>query len=109
VAAGAGCIRDTEGVFMSGRVVSTESAAASIKMMEKIINGGLHDQITALDAEGKNLSQPEIWDGTLANQFRSEIWPSAHKALIEAQKALEELRTQIQLINQNIMTAGGNQ
>jgi uncharacterized protein YukE len=94
---------------VSGRVVSTESAVASINKMQQIIAGGLNDQISALDAEGKNLSQPEVWDGTLATQFRSEVWPATHKALTEAQKALEELRSKIMLINNNILSAGGNQ
>ena len=93
---------------MSGRVLSTDSAKQSIQRMQQIIVGGLSEQIYALDAEGKNLSQPEIWDGTLAGQFRGDVWPSTHRALLEAQKALDELRSKISLINTNIMTAGGN-
>ena len=91
-----------------GRVLSTDSAKSSIQKMQQIINGGLTQQIQALDNEGKNLSLPEIWDGNLAQQFRGDIWPATHKALLDAQTALEELRNKIQLINTNIMTAGGN-
>ena len=69
---------------MSGRVLSTDSAKQSIQRMQQIIVGGLSEQIYALDAEGKNLSQPEIWDGTLAGQFRGDVWPSTHRALLEA-------------------------
>jgi uncharacterized protein YukE len=93
---------------MSGRVLSTDSAKQSITRMQQIISNGLAEQIKALDSEGKNLSEPEIWDGTLAGQFRGEVWPSTHKALLDAQSALEELRNKIGMINTNIMTAGGN-
>ena len=93
---------------MAGRVLSTESGKTSIVKMSQIIKGGLSDQIAALDREGKNLSTPEIWDGNLATQFRSQIWPDTHKALNDAKVALEELRSKLDVINRNIMTAGGN-
>jgi uncharacterized protein YukE len=76
--------------------------------MQQIINGPLVDQIRALDNQGRTLSDPNIWDGNLAQQFRSE-WPNTHNALQKTQQALEELRRNVQTINQNIMTAGGNQ
>ena len=93
---------------MAERVLSTAAAREAIQRMQQIINGPLVDQIRALDNQGRTLSDPNIWDGNLAQQFRSE-WPNTHNALQKTQQALEELRRNVQTINQNIMTAGGNQ
>lgn len=92
---------------MARRVLSTDRAKASIQQVQAIINGGLADQITKLDAQGKILSEPDVWDGPLAQQFRDQIWPETKSALDNAQRELEELRQQLQKISQNIMTAGG--
>lgn len=92
---------------MSDRVLSTAEGKAAITRMQQIINGGLVEQIQRLNAEGEKLSQPNIWDGRLAQEFRGN-WPATHKALQEAQRQLEELRTKVQKINENIMQAGGN-
>lgn len=98
----------SEEFLMSGRVLSTDSAKQSIQRMQQIIGGGLLEQISALDGEGRNLSLPEVWDGLLAGQFRGDVWPSTQRALMDAQQALDELRSKISIINTNIMTAGGN-
>jgi hypothetical protein len=90
------------------RVLSTETAKQSIVQMQSIINGGLLDAINQLDREGQTLSQPEVWDGQLAAQFRGEVWPSSKSALDQVKVQLEELRLQLDKINVNIMTAGGN-
>ncbi len=92
---------------MAGRVLSTDRAKASIQQVQAIINGGLAEQINKLDAQGKILSEPDVWDGPLAQQFRDQIWPETKSALDNAQRELEELRQQLQKISQNIMTAGG--
>ena len=92
---------------MSDRVLSTATARQSILKMQNIINGGLIEQIDSLNREGQTLSQPDVWDGQLAGQFRNN-WPQTYAALKKAQQELEELRANIQKINQNIMTAGGN-
>jgi uncharacterized protein YukE len=92
---------------MSERVLSTETARQAIQKMQQIINGPLMEQIDALNREGQTLSDPNVWDGRLAQQFRSE-WPQTHSALMKAKEALEELRADSDQINQDIMTAGGN-
>ena len=93
---------------MSTRVLSTEEAKAAITSMQSLIAGGLTDQVRQLDAEGQRLSDPNVWDGALATEFRSELWPQTKTALERCVAALEELRTRLQSINQNIMAAGGN-
>lgn len=89
------------------RVLSTEEARASITQMQAIINGGLLEQIQSLDAQGQRLSDPNVWDGQLAAQFRG-TWPETKRALDTMRTQLEELRAQVEAINRNIMTAGGN-
>ena len=89
------------------RVLSTEQAKSAINQMQSIINGGFTDQISALDAQGKILSDPNTWDGPLAAQFRGSTWPETKAALDKARQELEELRTQLDKISQDIFAAGG--
>lgn len=92
---------------MSTRVLSTERAKAAIQQVQAIVNGGLSEQIAKLDAQGRTLSDPDVWDGPLAQQFRDQIWPETKSALDKATQELEDLRQQLQKIAQNIMSAGG--
>ncbi len=89
------------------RVLSTEAARTSIEKMRAIINNGLVEQVNQLAAEGRNLSQPEVWDGTLAAQFRGD-WEVTEAALRNTNAELERLRDAVERINTNIMMAGGN-
>lgn len=89
------------------RVLSTQQAKDAISKIQNIVNGGLSDQITALNNEGLTLSDPNVWDGPLAERFRSSTWPETKSALDKAKNELEELRAQLDAISQNIMTAGG--
>ncbi|KAD3456067.1 pyrophosphorylase [Arthrobacter yangruifuii] len=89
------------------RVLSTEQAKSAIAQVQSIVNGGFTDQISALDAQGKILSDPNIWDGPLASQFRGSTWPETKAALDKARQELEELRTQLDKISQDIFSAGG--
>lgn len=89
------------------RVLSSEEARMAITQMQNIINGGLTEQIRNLDSQGQRLSDPNVWDGRLAVEFRSQ-WPDTKRALDVMSQRLEELRGHVQLINQDIMTAGGN-
>lgn len=93
---------------MTTRVLSTAEAESAIRRMQGIVNGGLVDQIRQLDAEGRVLSDPNIWDGALASEFRGAVWPDTKAALDKVTAQLEELRGRIEMINRNIMTAGGN-
>ena len=90
------------------RVLSTEQAKAAIGQVQSIINGGFTDQISALDAQGRILSDPNIWDGPLAAQFRgSNVAGETKAALDKAKTELEQLRGQLQKISQDIFSAGG--
>lgn len=92
---------------MPGRVLATEQAKTSIQQVQAIINGGLADEIAKLDQQGRTLSDPDVWDGPLAQQFRDQIWPETKAALDKAKQELDELRDQLDRISTNIMQAGG--
>ena len=92
---------------MAGRVLTTEQAKQAITTLQNIINGGFTDQISQLDAQGRILSDPNVWDGPLAAQFRGSTWPETKTALDKAKTELEQLRTQLNQISTNIFTAGG--
>ncbi|NOK57373.1 MAG: WXG100 family type VII secretion target [Chloroflexi bacterium AL-W] len=93
---------------MSDRVLSSGAARDAISKMQTLINSDLIAQINALNAQGQILSDPNVWDGSLAGQFRGD-WPSVKARLDTVAQTLEELRSKVQMINQNIMSAGGNQ
>jgi uncharacterized protein YukE len=95
-----------EGLGMSQRVLSTEAARAAIQKMQMILSGDLQGQIGQLEAQGETLSDPNVWDGPYAMQFRSE-WPQQRTALMDILNALDELRVSVQRVNENIMQAGG--
>ena len=92
---------------MPARVLATEQAKTSIQQVQAIINGGLADEIAKLDQQGRTLSEPDVWDGPLAQQFRDQIWPETKAALDKAKQELDELRDQLDRISTNIMQAGG--
>jgi uncharacterized protein YukE len=92
---------------MSDRVLSTQTAREAIQQMQRIINSGLAEEIESLNKQGRTLSDPNVWDGRLAEQFRSE-WPETYNALKKAQEEVERLRAEVQKINEDIMMAGGN-
>jgi uncharacterized protein YukE len=89
------------------RVLSTDQARSAIQQIQQIVNGGLVEAIDRLDHQGRTLSDPEVWDGPLAQQFRDRTWPETRTALSKAQQELDQLREQLARIAQNIMTAGG--
>jgi uncharacterized protein YukE len=92
---------------MADRVLSTDQAKQSITKMKALIDGGLTQQINDLHKEGTTLSDPNVWDGNLAVQFRG-AWTEMNSTLNQLKQQLAELQSQINTINTNIMSAGGN-
>lgn len=92
---------------MPSRVLSTDQAREAITRMRSLIDSGLSDQISQLDAQGRILSDPNVWDGALAAQFRAG-WPTTAQNLQRMRTDLDELRVQVDQVTQNILTAGGN-
>jgi hypothetical protein len=93
---------------MATRVLATEEARQAITQIQNILNGGLAETIGQLKTQGSLLSEPNVWDGALASEFRGTIWPACSQALDSAQTQLQELHQKLQQIHQNIMAAGGN-
>ncbi|MFG6285882.1 hypothetical protein ACRQF6_06385 [Actinotignum sp. GS-2025f] len=91
------------------RVLTSSEAKQAIQQMQSIINGGLTDQISQLDTQGQILSDANVWDGPLAQQFRGDVWPQTKSALDKAKQELEDLRNQLDQISTNIFTAGGGE
>lgn len=89
------------------RVLSSPEARAAITKMQSIINGGLMSEINQLNTQGQHLSDPNVWDGRLAQEFRG-LWPETKATLDRMQQQLEQLRQKVDRINQDIMAAGGN-
>jgi uncharacterized protein YukE len=92
---------------MSDRVLSSGAAKAAIGKFGQIVNGDLQNQLKALNDQGQILSDPQNWDGKLAGEFRDK-WVQTNSSLQKIRSALDELRGNIQQINDNIMRAGGN-
>ena len=92
---------------MSTRVLSTDEAKATIQDLKRVINGDLTQQVRVVQRDGDTLQKPDVWDGNLATKFR-ETWTQTHKVLDQMLSELDKLRSEVELINQDIMTAGGN-
>ena len=53
------------------------------------------------------MSDPNNWDGPLAQKFRGEVWPKAKADLDKMQTTLTDLQHSVQKILANISHAGG--
>jgi hypothetical protein len=93
---------------MPTRVLATEESRTTITQIKSILDGGLQQNIQTLTRLGTTLSDPNVWDGTLAESFRSQIWPECKSSLDNSLRELNELHQKLQQIAQNIMQAGGN-
>lgn len=91
---------------MSGRVLTTPEAEQASNRMGTIITGQLADDIRDLIAQGDQLSEPNVWDGTHAGTFRNG-WPNTRTQLNEALQQLGELRTAVERVRTDIVAAGG--
>jgi uncharacterized protein YukE len=93
---------------MPTRVLATEEARSTITQIKALLDGGLQQSIQTLNRLGTTLSDPNVWDGTLAESFRAQLWPECRSSLETTQRELGELHQKLQTIAQNIMQAGGN-
>ena len=92
---------------MSTRVLSTDEAKSTIQDLKRVVNGDLTNQVRVVQRDGDTLSRQDVWDGNLAVKFR-ETWTQTHKVLDQMLQELDKLRHEVEVINQDIMTAGGN-
>jgi uncharacterized protein YukE len=88
-------------------VKSTDFAHQQAGKMLSLINNQLPGLIQQLNTSGQQLSDPNHWDGPLAQKFRGEVWPQAKGDLDRMKASLEQLQQQVQKILTNISHAGG--
>ncbi len=89
------------------RVLTTDQAASAISQIQSILSGDLEGTISKLDAQGRVLSDPSAWDGPLASEFRSNVWPVVSKSLQDSKAHLDDLRIRLDRIQRDIVQAGG--
>jgi uncharacterized protein YukE len=85
----------------------TDLAHQDATKMLSIISNQLPSLITQLNSTGQQMSDPNNWDGPLAQKFRGEVWPKAKADLDKMQTALTDLQQSVQKILANISHAGG--
>jgi hypothetical protein len=87
-------------------IKSTDQAHAEAAKMMSIITGEFPAIIGKLNNHGQTLSDPNHWDGPLAQRFRNEVWPQAKGDLEKIKTSLHDLQSQVQRILTNIDKAG---
>ncbi len=90
------------------RVLGSDEAVNLISQMQGILNGSLESTIRNLDTLGNNLSDPNVWDGNLAGQFRDQVWPQCRTSFQTTLRQLQDLHNSLSRIQSQILAAGGN-
>jgi uncharacterized protein YukE len=85
----------------------TDLAHQDAQKMLSIINNQMPQLISQLNSTGQQMSDPNNWDGPLAQKFRGEVWPQAKSDLDKMRSSLERLQQSVQKILSNISAAGG--
>jgi hypothetical protein len=92
---------------MSMRVLAGPEAIESATRMRQTIEAGLDAELSALETAATRLSDPNVWDGPHAVQFR-EVWRDMAPRLRRSQADLLELRNWVQTVAGSILAAGGS-
>ena len=92
---------------MGQRVLATDTAKQAATKMQALLSGQITAEIKQVQTIGNQLSNPNSWDGPLAQKFRTSEWPGQTRALQSAVTTLEQLSKQMETVVQNILTAGG--
>lgn len=92
---------------MSLRVLASPEAIEKAEVMRRVVEQGLVEQLAMLNQAAGRLSDPNVWDGPHAVQFRG-VWADAAPRLEQARVDLADLRTRIDAICGDILLAGGS-
>ena len=92
---------------MSMRVLAGPEAIEQANRMRQVIESGLDAQLAQLESAASRLSDPNVWDGPHAVQFRG-VWADIAPRLRQAQSDLAQLRTRVQAVADSILAAGGS-
>ncbi|MER6305410.1 hypothetical protein [Streptomyces sp. NPDC001657] len=91
----------------SDKVLSSGEAHQEIAKMMTLATHQFPALIKQLNGHGQLLSDPNHWDGPLAQRFRGEVWPQVHSDMEKMRGSLEHLQQQVQKILTAISRAGG--
>lgn len=92
---------------MSMRVLAGPEAIEQANRMRQTIESGLDAQLRDLETAAGRLSDPNVWDGPHAANFRG-MWGDIAPRLRQAQSDLAQLRTWVQSVADSILAAGGS-
>jgi hypothetical protein len=92
---------------MSMRVLASPEAIEKAEVMRRVVETGLVEQLGTLNSAAGRLSDPNVWDGPHAVQFR-DVWGQIAPRLEQARVDLADLRTRINAICGDILVAGGS-
>lgn len=88
------------------RTVSTPAAESAVQQVGAILSGNLSSDLDRLRSLAQKLSNPDVWDGRAATEFRGPVWSASNSALVELQSQLDQLRSKVDVITRDIMQAG---
>ena len=91
---------------MSMRVLAGPEAIESAARMRQTIESGLDAELSALEGAAARLSDPNVWDGPHAVQFRG-LWHEVAPRLRQSQADLVQLRNWVHGVADSILAAGG--
>jgi hypothetical protein len=91
---------------MSMRVLAGPEAIDAATRMRQTIESGLDAELSALEAAASRLSDPSVWDGPHAVQFRG-LWADVAPRLRQSQADLAQLRNWVHAVADSILAAGG--
>lgn len=91
---------------MSMRVLAGPEAIDQANRMRQTIESGLDTQLAALETAAGRLSDPNVWDGPHAVQFRN-LWAEMAPRLRQSQADLAQLRNWVHSVADSILVAGG--
>ena len=92
---------------MAMRVLAGPEAIEKADVMRRVIEQGLVEQLATLNQAAGRLSDPNVWDGPHAVQFRG-VWGEVAPRLEAARADLADLRNRIDAICGEILVAGGS-
>lgn len=90
---------------VSQRVLATEKAEAAAKQLGEIL-GNVTAQLVQLKQAGQRLSNPGVWAGPMADQFRLSHWPQMSMTLDSSLSQMQRLGTASSAVIATVIEAG---
>jgi hypothetical protein len=90
---------------MGERVLATEQAVRAARAMQQLLDGSLVANLQAVRSSGTALSNPAVWDGPTARDFRI-TWPRTRASLDQALTQVQAMQRQAVQVTQAIELAG---